>query len=239
MAVAKRALELTQRNFGKLIGIGIVYILISGLVEWAIASADETLGWTTQGLLPGGIGSSVSFAQPQHSIPATLLSMVFSTFLGTGLSRVALNFASGEDTSEAMLFSQGSKLLRMLGGWFLYGLMVVGGILLLIVPGIYLALRFGMFQYAIIDRNMGVIDSLKYSSELTKENRMNLFGLGCMMVLIILAGVLALLVGLIFAIPVVTLMMPLAYRFLQFGPQALADHPGNKVPLLRGQVPNQ
>jgi uncharacterized membrane protein len=57
------------------------------------------------------------------------------------------------------------------------------------------------------------------------------------MILVMIAGALALVVGMIFAIPVVTLALPLAYRFLQFGPRALTDHPGTKVPMLRGHGP--
>lgn len=235
MDVVSRAIELTKRHFLKLLGIGIVYIVISAVAEAAITYVDVALGGTPMGQLFVGIGS-ISVA-PQHSIPAALVSSAFSTFIGLGLARVALNFASGEDSSITTLFGQGAKLLRTMVAWFLFGLMVAVGLVLLIVPGIYLALRFGMFQYAIVDRNLGIMESFKYSSDLTKNNLMNLLGLVFMIILIVIAGALALGVGLIFAIPVVTLMFPLAYRFLQFGPHALLDHPGTKVPQIRGQVP--
>ena len=239
MEVVKRAIGLTKRNFAGLIGIGLLFIIISGVVEAILAAVDSAMGWGSTGVLPGGIGSGTPYASPQQGLLISLVSFVFTTFMGLGLNRVALKVASGDDFSVAMLFGEGSKLMRTLGATILYYLMVAVGFLLLIVPGIYLSLRFGLFQYAILDRNLGVMDSFKYSSELTKENRMNLFGLGIMLILIILAGVLALVVGLIFAIPVATLMLPLAYRYLQFGPRALADHPGTSVPLLRGQCPPQ
>ena len=201
MDVVSRAIELTKRHFLKLLGIGIVYIVISAVVEAAITYVDEALGGTPMGMLFGEIGSSIAVA-PQHSIPAALVSWVFSSFIGLGLARVALNFASGEDSSSNTLFGQGAKLFKTIVAWFLFGLMVGVGLVLLIVPGIYLALRFGMFQYAIVDKNLGIMESFKYSSDLTKNNLMNLLGLVFMMFLIVIAGFLALGVGLLFAIPV-------------------------------------
>ena len=239
VGVIKRAMELTRRHFGKIILIGIVYLIISLVIQLALALFDNVLGLgSTVSSSQFGVDGGVAAASHQQSIPAILISFVASSFLLLGLNRVALNIASGEEVSVAMLFSQGSKLLRMLGAFALYYLMVVAGLILLIVPGIYLALRFGLFQYAIVDRNLGVIDSLKYSSRLTEKNRLNLFGLVILMFLVMIAGALALMVGLIFAIPVVTLAFPLAYRFLQFGPRALTDHPGTQVPLLRGHCSN-
>ena len=237
MAVIKRAIEITRRNFGRIIGIGLVYMLVSWALQIGLVLMDRTLGWGSSGILPGGIGSGTPYAQPRLSLVASLISFAGSSFLLLGLIRVALNFSSGGPAAVADLFGQGSKLPRMLGAMLLFYLMVAVGLVLLIVPGIYLALRFGFFQYAIVDRNLGVIDSLKYSANLTKNNGLNLFGLFVMIFLVTLAGILALVVGLIFAIPVATLALPLAYRYLQFGPRALTDHPGTGVPVLRGQYP--
>ncbi|MCH2062230.1 MAG: hypothetical protein MK194_00750, partial [Roseibacillus sp.] len=105
----------------------------------------------------------------------------------------------------------------------LYVLMVSVGLLLLIVPGIYLAIRFGQFQSAIVDRDLGVLDSLAYSSDITNNNRMSLFGLAVLNMLIVLAGAIALCIGMIFAIPIVWLAGLTAYRSLQYGPIATQD----------------
>jgi uncharacterized membrane protein len=122
----------------------------------------------------------------------------------------------------------------MVGASILYYLMVFIGILLLVVPGIYLALRFMHYQTAIVDRNMGVIDSLSYSSSITTNNRLNLFLLGLLSFAIAIAGMLALVVGLIFAIPVIWLAALVAYRWMQYGSRAVEDHPGTTTPLLSG-----
>jgi uncharacterized membrane protein len=112
--------------------------------------------------------------------------------------------------------------------------MIFIGFLLFIVPGVYLLLRYGQFMSAMVDRNLGVMDSLTYSSSITTNNRLNLFLLGLLAIAIIIAGVLALLVGLIFAYPVVWLSWMVAYRWMQYGHRAAQDHPGTTTPLLSG-----
>jgi uncharacterized membrane protein len=79
------------------------------------------------------------------------------------------------------------------------------------------------------------MDSFKYSSALTTNNRLNLFLLGLLGILVMLAGLLALCVGLFFAIPVMWLSWIVAYRWMQYGHRAALDHPGTKTPMLAGQ----
>ena len=110
--------------------------------------------------------------------------------------------------------------------------MIAIGFILLIVPGIYLMLRYGQFMYAIVDKDMGVMESLSYSSSITTNNRMNLFVLALLSLVIIIAGALALLVGLIFAYPLVWMSWVVAYRWMQYGHRAAMDQPGTQTPVL-------
>lgn len=241
MRVLSRAMEITNRHFGPVLGIGVVYLILTMIIEGGFEFLNKQLGLGSLGLLPGGILPDSPYALEYSHPVISLISWMASTFLQLGLTRIALNFASGDESSVAMLFGQGDKLLRALGAGILYYLMVAAGLVLLIVPGVYLALRFVMYQDAIVDKNMGVMEALKYSSELTRNNKFSLFGLGLMSILVILAGALALLVGMIYAIPVVTIAFALAYRSLQYGPRAMADKPGTGTPMLQGlsrQIPS-
>lgn len=236
--VIGRCIELTKRHFWLLFGIGVVYLVVTSVVtsgfDYLIASITPPAPFPTS--------SSGSFWElwmagmmAEKSGTGWALSVIpwaINTFIGMGLAKAALNVVSGKEIAVGTLFSQGDKLLRVLGAGILYGLMVGIGFVLLIVPGIYLALRFMMYQNAIIDKNLGVMESLRYSSDLTKNNRMNLLVLGLLCFLVVLAGLLALVVGLAFAIPVVTLALALAYRVLQYGYRAMLDEPGTKRPQL-------
>ncbi len=237
VAIAKRAFTLTKRHFGLLMGIGITYLVVVVGVELGLSAIEGALGWNTFGTFPGGFGAKLPEATTQHSIAGFLASTVFSMFIGLGLARCCLSLVSGDEATIATLFSQGPKLINALLASLLFGLMIMAGLLLLIVPGIILMLRYSFYQEAIVDRNLGVMDAFKYSARLTQNNRLNLFGLGVISMLIVLAGVLAFFVGLIFAIPWISLITPLAYRFLQYGEKALTDQPRSEIESLRGQCP--
>ena len=239
MRLLGRAMAITNRHFGPILGIGIIYLILTGAIEGGLDFLNSHWGLGSTGLLPGGFWVDSPYAQDHVHPLISLVSWTASLFLQLGLTRIALNFASGDETSLAMLFGQGDKLLRALGAGILYYLMVGVGLLLLVVPGVYLALRFVMYQEAIVDRNMGIMEAFRYSSELTKNNKWSLFGLAVLSILVCLAGAIALLIGLIYAIPVVTIGFALAYRSLQYGPQAMMDQPGTLTPCLTGVATRQ
>jgi len=157
---------------------------------------------------------------------------VLSIFLQLGLVRIGLNLVSGKEVSVGMLFGQGAKLLRAIGASILFGIAVLIGILLLIVPGIYIALRYGHFMTAIVDRDLGIMEAFEYSSSITTNNRMNLFLLALLCIGVTLIGLLLCFVGLIFAAPVVWLTGLVAYRWMQYGRSATLDQPGTQNPML-------
>jgi len=215
-ACISRGFELTKRHFGIIFLTGLIYFGIMMGIGGVIGVADVVMGIdnTPQSASPAAVG--VLFI-------LDVISNIVSIFLSLGATRIGLKLVSGEPAEVGMLFGEGSKLLRTIGASILYGLMVSVGFLLLIVPGIYLAIRFGQFQAAIVDRDLGVLDSLAYSSDITTNNRMSLFGLAVLNMLIVLAGVIALCIGMIFAIPIVWLAGLTAYRSLQYGPIATQD----------------
>lgn len=209
MACIKRGFELTKRHFG------IIFLVILAYMSIAIASnlilklLDVVLGLSHQ----FKNGSPLNIA----------LTQVCSIFLSLGVTRIGLNLVSGKDVKVSMLFGEGNKLLRAIGASILFGLMVCLGLILLIVPGIYLALRYGQFLTAIVDRDLGILEAFDYSSSITANNRLLLFGLGLLSILIVLVGFVACGVGLIFTIPVAELGLFVAYRWMQYGRRAAQD----------------
>jgi uncharacterized membrane protein len=154
---------------------------------------------------------------PAYQVLIAIIRQVVDLFLGLGLARIGLNIVSEKPVDISMLFGEGRKLGSAILATIIYALVVFVGLLLLVVPGIYLALRLGQYKNAIVDKDLGAIDALKYSAKITQGNVLNLFGFGIVCFLIIIAGALALVVGLIVAIPVTFLASLLAYRWLQYG----------------------
>jgi hypothetical protein len=218
--------------FGTIFLTWFVYILITSIVSGVLSGLGTAIDGPsvvtpiTDGMTPQDVFVH-SLSQSQQtgvgSTIASILNQAFTMFLGLGLTFIGLNLLRGKDANVGQLFSQsGTKLLRLIGASILYGLMVAVGLLFFIVPGIYLATRFMFYQTAIVDKDLGVIDSLKYSSELTRNNKWSIIGLSIINCFIVLAGVIALLVGLIWAIPVAWLSLLVAYLYLHNGERSLA-----------------
>jgi hypothetical protein len=235
MGCVRRGVQLTSRYFGRIFLVGLTYFAITFAVGFVLGLIDSALGWggsSERGWSFDGANSTFVRFHESGSPFNVIVTNVVSIYLSLGVARIGLNLVSGKEFSVAMMFGEGRKLLRAIGASILYGAMVVVGLVLLIVPGIYLALRYGQFLNAIVDRDMGVLESLKYSSSITTNNRMNLFLLALLSIAIFIAGVLALVVGLIFAYPVIWLSWIVAYRWMQYGSRAAMDHPGTQMPML-------
>ncbi len=114
--------------------------------------------------------------------------------------------------SEAFSFSQ--SFWPFLGASLLFTLMFVVGLLLFIVPGIYWALKYQFYGELIVDKKMGVLESLKKSSEITKGVKWQLLGFGFVLVGVNILGALALGIGLFVAIPMSSLAYFMVYRKL-------------------------
>jgi uncharacterized membrane protein len=94
---------------------------------------------------------------------------------------------------------------------------------LLIIPGIILALALYFTTYLIVDRKMGPIEALKESARITKGHRWELLVLSFLIVFVVLAGIICLFVGIFVAIPVTSLAMVAAYRKLETSSGARAS----------------
>jgi hypothetical protein len=79
---------------------------------------------------------------------------------------------------------------------------VVGGLILLIIPGIYFALRLSLAPYFLVDKNMDVMEAYKASWDATKGNLRKILGI---------VGVYLLMV-----LPVITIIGALATVYLTF-----------------------
>ena len=187
------AWKLFKSNWKVMVGVALIMFLVGtgyGLVEVLLTEA-------------GMAGVAVS-----------LLSFLLSAWLSLGMFRVFLDIFDGKKPSIMVLFSQAGLILYFLGASILYGLMVVVGLVFLVVPGFFLAIRFYFYNVLIVDKELGPIKALKASWNLTKGHWWSIFGLTLLLALFNIAGALALIVGLLVTIPVSWMAMICAYRFL-------------------------
>ena len=154
----------------------------------------------------------------------TLGGVFLNMLVSIGILKIALHFCDNEPAQIFELFAYPELVLRFLGIAILSGLAVLGGAILLIVPGIILAIRLQYAGYLLVDKNTGVMEALKKSMAMTKGVAWDLFVLGCLMGLVALAGVLCLGVGLFAALPTIMVANAFVYRKL-----AACLEPGKNV----------
>jgi uncharacterized membrane protein len=128
-----------------------------------------------------------------------------------------LSAAPGQTAEISDAWSGYHYFLNYLVGSILYGLIVLGGLILLIVPGIIWGIKYQFFGYLIVDRNMGPVEALKRSGEITKGYKGDLFLLGLLFFGISILGFLVCCVGIFAAIPTVMVAHAFVYRRLEYG----------------------
>lgn len=180
------------------VGSTVVILLASGLINTFSNAIDGVVGGSAEA--PTLVGIAVNLGL------GTLLSM--------GATAFYLSAQDNPETVDLSLLWRPQPFWKYLGASILFGLAVAVGFVLLIVPGIIVALMFMFTTFIVIDRGLGPIEAMKESRRITYGHKWSLLGFTLMLVLINLLGVIALVVGLLVSIPVSSLAVAHAYRVL-------------------------
>jgi uncharacterized membrane protein len=162
-----------------------------------------------QGIVGGFVEDS-----PILSLIISLLFSALSLFLEIGFIKIVLKLVDGHKATIQELWAYPQYFVNMVIASIIYVLIILGGLILLVIPGIYLAIRLQFYSYAIVDKNAKPIDALKMSWKWTEGNAINLILFMLLLVALNIAGALVFLVGLLVTIPVSFVAVTLLYRKL-------------------------
>lgn len=140
-----------------------------------------------------------------------LVGWILEFAVSLGVIGIALKIYDRKKVQYGNLFDYIHLIIPYIVASFIYGVIVLVGMILLVVPGIIWGIKYRYFVYYMVDKNKGPIDALKASAKITKGQKWNLFLLGLMLLGLNLLGACALLVGLFLTIPAT--MMAEAYVF--------------------------
>ena len=143
-----------------------------------------------------------------------ILSWIVSSITSIGLIQIALNFVEKKESKYADLFTHYDRTVNYMATSILYGIIIVAGIILLVIPAIYWGIRFQFFSYLVTEKNLGPIQALKASWQMTAGQTWQLFVFGLIMIGINLLGVLALFVGMFWAVPTTQVATAYIYKNL-------------------------
>jgi len=185
-----------KKNFGFFLGLLAIVVAVNVLFGLVMSSFSEE-------------------APKALMVAVSVLSWILDFLISMGIIRITLKFCDREQTTYRDLFSAYRLLLNYIVGSIVYGIIVAIGLVFLIIPGIYLAVKYQFYDYLIVDKGMGPIDAVKRSGVLTEGVKRNLVLFWLMLMGINILGLLALGVGLIASVPVSWLANAYVYRRLQ------------------------
>ncbi|MCO1332755.1 hypothetical protein MO867_00250 [Microbulbifer sp. OS29] len=200
------AWERTSGNKGTIWVGAILYLVASMGISFVIT------------LITGG-GAAFSLESGQGStglgllgLLAQLITTVACAPLGVGMAMIGIKIARDEQTSGTEVFSHFDKIVPLGIATIVMYLLVGVGFLLLVIPGIYLLVAYILALPLIADRNLGPWAALEASRKAISKNWFAFLGFLIVLLLIYIAGGLALLIGLIWALPLGSIAYGVAYR---------------------------
>lgn len=119
-------------------------------------------------------------------------------------------------TTDGVMSTVGSYVNYLITA-ILYGLMVAVGMIFLIVPGVYLALKYGFALIAVVDKNVSFSKAFAMSAKMTQGRMMEFLIFAIAMILVSISGVLALGVGVIVTSALASLSFAMLYDKLAKG----------------------
>ena len=141
--------------------------------------------------------------------------IVIQLFLTLGFIKIMLQLVDDQYVEINDLFNNFLPFISYFIAYFLYVIAVVLGLLLFIVPGIFIAIRFLFYPYFILDGTHSSILALQKSYKLTKGLELELFLFGLAVIALNIAGALFFGIGIIFTYPLTTMATAILFRSLQ------------------------
>lgn len=179
----------------------------------------------------------VAFARSPLALIFSLIFTIIFLVIQIGSYNFMLRVVDGKTATIKDLYTYSNmtmKVLRNIAAIILVGAMVAGpmvlaiflaeflhtnifvlGGLIYLIFGIYLAMRLMFVTYYIVDKNAGVVDSIKMSWELTRNAVINLFLLSIVFAIVNFIGALLFGIGLAITVPLTFLATALLYRKFQ------------------------
>lgn len=187
------AWQIFKANWTKILGFLFVAFLVQMLAQASVNVATEL---DESGLL---------------AFVFSLASMFFQAFLSAGLIYGMLKIARKQEFAISDLFSQSKLIFRYFFGTLAYGLLVMLGFVLLIIPGIYWAMKYWPMTYLLVDKDMKIGEAFGAAGKMTAGIKWQVFVFNLALVVVVILGLLALGVGLLVALPVMSIAATLLY----------------------------
>ncbi len=196
-------------------GMCLVVLVIVFLINMAF-NVTVSVGMNLMAMAGGDPFLALAF-----SLVGNVCTTLFGIWLSIGQTIYFLKICRGQQAEIGEIFRGGPYFLPVLGASILVGLIVILGFALLIVPGVIFSLMFAQYYYLIIDRKVGVMESLDVSRQLMVGNKLTLFAINLVATLL---GMLVILctcgLGALAVVPFLALLYAVVYLAITGQPTA-------------------
>lgn len=203
-----------KENAGAII-VATLVVIVASLVIQAIGEAVNAgvEGGTTTFGDPSDVTVTGFFVSGLVSILAGALSYIFTA----ALIRGSLDITEGEKFNLGAAFKK-LDIAKVVITAFLVSVLTTIGFLLLVIPGIIVAIFTAFALYFAVDSTGSAVDAIKSSVGLVKDNFGPVFLLILASIATMIVGLLALIVGVLVAIPILTIVWAYAFKTFQGKP---------------------
>jgi hypothetical protein len=162
--VASRTFGLIGRNF---VPFAVLSLIFSGIPAMIVMFLQPTL-----------VASRDPTTILMVAYGAGIISYLAGLVLMAALTRASVDDLTGKPVAIGSALTTGvSLILPLLGLGLLMGIAIVLGLILLIIPGVYLALRWAVAAPTMVVERPGVFKSMERSAKLTENHRWAILGL--------------------------------------------------------------
>jgi len=182
--------------------------LFYGLIAFAINFAFGFFGPNPESLINQGRMTEGMF----WAIMPSLVSIPLLYPILAGIILLGIHRAVEADINATSVMGHYSKLIPLTLLTILTGLLTMIGFMLLVLPGLYLAIAYMMSMALMIDRNMGAWEAMETSRKAVTKHWFKIFLLYFLLGLIMMVASIPVLIGLIWAIPFASVLHGVLYK---------------------------
>lgn len=146
----------------------------------------------------------------------TIISIVVNIItlvIGLGLAKISLGIVYKREYKISDLFvTDIMTILKYIGAYILNTLIVFAGMILLIIPGIVRSVKLSLFPYLVLEKGYGPFKAIRMSWRLTKGCVWDMFVIKFIAGLINILWVLAVVIGLLWTIPLMMIANAYIYK---------------------------
>ena len=181
-------------------------------------SIDILSGKWLYAILAFLIVAFISGVPQQISPKLSVLTILLAGAMAIGNAIYFLKIVRGQEASFENLFDGFKQYVPSVIAYFLVAVIVVVGLILLVVPGVILGL--GLSQTFFImadDKDIPAVDAMKKSWAMMDGYKLKFFLLQLLHFLVVMAGIIALVIGVFFSFAIVNTSNALFYESLKNG----------------------